>query len=135
MGRSYADLSDIIALGYTLTPQQEEAAGILLPVASAKIRVIATKYGKNIDEMCTDEDFADAVKSVVIQSAMRALNSISDTSPAVSQMSQSALGYSASITYINAGQSVYFMRSELKDLGILRQSFGALEVYGYDSVD
>ncbi len=135
MGRSYAVLKDVAALGYALTPQQSEAVEALLSSASAKLRVIAKKHGKSLDEMCKDEDFEAAVKSVVIQAAMRALNSISDASPAVSQASQTALGYSATMTYLNAGQSLYFMRNELKDLGILRQTFGALEVFGNDPDD
>lgn len=135
MGRSYAALSDITVLGYTLPAQQTEAAEILLSDASAKLRVIAKKYGKDLDEMCKDEDFQATVKSTVVQAVVRALNSISDSSPAVSQTSQAALGYSATMTYLNAGQNLYFMRNELKELGILRQTFGALEVFGNDSDD
>jgi hypothetical protein len=37
------------------------------------------------------------------------------------------------MTYFNAGQSLYFLKSELKDLGLMRQSYGALEVYDNDS--
>lgn len=75
------------------------------------------------------------MKSTVIQATVRALNSIADSSPAVTQETQSALGYSASMTYLNAGQSLYFLRNELKDLGILRQTFGTLEVYGNGTDD
>ena len=44
-------------------------------------------------------------------------------------------GYSATATYINAGQSLYFLRNELKDLGIIRQTYGLLEVYQYGTAD
>lgn len=132
MGRVYASVGDITSLGRTLTLAQEQAAQNLLETASAKLRITAAKYGKDIDGMITDaatgEDFALAVKSVIVQAVCRALNSM-DTSPAITQGSQSALGYSASVTYLNAGQSLYFLRNELKDLGILRQTYGALEVY------
>ena len=132
MASVYAQTSDITALGRTLTPAQEQAAQNLLETASAKLRITAAKYGKDIDTMIDDEttgdDFALAVKSVIVQAVCRALNSM-DTSPAITQGSQSALGYSASVTYLNAGQSLYFLRNELKDLGILRQTYGALEVY------
>ncbi len=135
----YAKLSDITALGVTLTAAQSQAAEVLLETASAKLRITARKYGKNIDSMIADEntgeDYAIAVKSVVIQSICRALDSIADSSPAITQASQSALGYSASMTFLNAGQSLYFLRNELKDLGILRQTFGALEVYSFDTDD
>lgn len=128
MGSSYAALKDVATLGYTLTAQQAEVAETLLSAASAKLRVIAKKHGRNLDEMCKDEDFEIAVKSTVIQAAMRALNSISETSPAVSQNTETNGSYSISMTYLNAGQSLYFLRNELKDLGLLRQTYGAIEL-------
>ncbi|MCC8135067.1 MAG: phage Gp19/Gp15/Gp42 family protein [Ruminococcus sp.] len=135
--KAYAEVSDIIALGRSLTAAQTEAAEILLEMASSKLRLIAARYGKDIDEMIADEDlgtdYANVVKSIVVQCVCRGLSSIADSSPPITQESQSALGYSASMTYLNAGQSLYFLRNELKELGILRQRFGALEVYDYGS--
>lgn len=135
----YAEVSDIIALGKSLTAEQTETAEILLGTASSKLRITASKYGKNIDDMIADEtlgaDYAVAVKSIVVQAVCRALDSIADSTPAITQASQSALGYSASMTYLNAGQALYFLRNELKDLGILRQTYGALEVYSYGTDD
>lgn len=131
----YAEASDIIALGKNLTSAQIETAEILIKTASSKLRLIASRYGKDIDKMMNDEitgeDYKAVVKSIIVQAVCRALNSISDTPP-IMQESQSALGYSASMTYLNAGQSLYFLRNELKELGILRQQFGAFEVYDYD---
>nr|DAE59252.1 MAG TPA: hypothetical protein [Caudoviricetes sp.] len=127
----YATVSDITASGYTLTAQQQEAAEVLLETASAKLRLQAKRFGKDIDEMiASDEDYILAVKSAVISSVMRAMNSIGDTSPPATQISQSGLGYTASMTYLNSGQSLYFLRNELKELGLMRQSYGALEVFG-----
>lgn len=135
MGNVYASVSDITAIGRTLTAEQAQAAEVLLAQASAKLRVTARKYGQDIDVMIADadtgEDFALAVKSVVVQAVCRALDSVSDAaSAAVSQESQSALGYSASYTYLNAGQQLYFLRNELKELGLRRQRWGFTEVYG-----
>lgn len=131
MAEVYASVSDITARGYSLTAQQQEAAEALLSDASSRLRVTARKYGKDLDSMIGgDEDYRQLVKSVVIQATMRALSSVGDSSAAaVSQISQGGLGYSASMTYLNAGQSLYFLRNELKDLGILRQTYGGLEVY------
>lgn len=135
MGEVYAAVSDITALGISLTAQQEQAAGVLLEQDSAKLRITAKKYGKDIDVMiAADADFGLAVKNVVVQSVVRALDSLVDSSPAVSQVTQSGLGYSATATYFNAGQSLYFLKSELRDLGLMRQTFGALEVYADDTV-
>lgn len=130
MGTAYASVSDITALGISLTAAQSNAAEILLRTASSKLRLIAKKRGKNIDDMITaDEDYGDAVKNAVIQATTRALNSISDCNPAISQGSETNGSYSVSMTYINAGQSLYFLRNELKDLGLLRQVYGAIEIY------
>ena len=135
----YASVSDITALGISLTAQQQQAAEILLETASAKLRLEAVKYGSDIDDLIADEkngeDYGLTVKNIVVQAVVRALDAISDTAPAVTQASQSALGYSASMTYLNAGQSLYFLRNELKDLGFMRQVYGALEVYGNGSDD
>ena len=136
MGAVYATISDITVLGYSLTSQQQDAAEVLLEQASAKLRIQAKKYGKNIDELIADdEDYGDAVKNIVVQATVRALNSVSSSDAAASQMTQSGLGYSATMTFFNAGQSLYFLRNELKDLGLMRQSFGAVEVYDCDTVD
>lgn len=136
MGAVYAGTADITALGRTLTAAETEAAEILLEAASSKLRLLAAKYGKNIDDLTADavlgEDYAIAVKNVVVQAVIRALDSISGSSQAVSQTSQTALGYSASVTYLNAGQSLYFLRNELKELGLRRQTFGGLDLYATD---
>lgn len=130
MGTVYASVSDITALGISLTAQQQEAATILLNTASSKLRLAATKHGKNLDALiAASEDYGDAVKGIVIQAVTRALNSIADSAPAATQGSESNGNYSISMTYLNAGQSLYFLRNELKELGLMRQIFGAIELY------
>lgn len=135
MGAVYATVSDILAMGITLTSAQQDTAAVLLEQASAKLRLAAADRGYDIDALISvpvrGEDYALVVKSVVVSSVIRALNALSapDTA-AVSQASQSGLGYSASWTYVNAGQSLYFLNNELKELGLTDQRYGALEVYG-----
>ena len=136
MGAVYAPVGDITVLGRSLTAQEEQAAEVLLEQASAKLRLTAKKYGKDIDALiASDEDYGDAVKNIVVQSVIRALGTVTESNTAISQMTQSGLGYSATATYINAGQSLYFLRNELKDLGIIRQTYGLLEVYEYGTAD
>lgn len=130
MGTVYASVEDITSLGIQLTAVQRDAAEILLSTASSKLRLIAKKYNIDLNkEVSEDEDYSSAVKSVVIQSVTRALNSISDASPAISQGSETNGSYSIQMTYLNAGQSLYFLRNELKSLGLLRQVYGAIEIY------
>lgn len=134
MGVKYANQEDITALGKKLTAEQQSAAEMLIDAASAKLRIIAKKYGKDIDAMiANDDDYGLVVRNTVVQAVTRALSCISDSSPAITQGSQSAMGYSVSMTYLNAGQSLYFLRNELKDLGLIRQTWGAMEVFGYDA--
>lgn len=132
MGAVYAEVSDIIALGRSLTNQQEEAAEVLLDQASAKLRLTARKYGKDIDALIADPDtggdFSLAVKSLIVQAVCRALDSAGGNA-AVSQNTESIGAYSLTVNYLNAGQSLYFLRSELKDLGLMQQRFGWLDMY------
>ncbi len=132
---TYAAVSDIKAIGKSLTAAQEDAAAVLLEQASAKLRLTARKYGKDIDAMLAGamgDDYALAVKSVIVQAVCRALDSAaaSGASVAMSQGTETIGSYSLTATYLNAGQSMYFLRNELKDLGLLRQSYGALDLYG-----
>ena len=133
MGAVYATVSDITALGRSLTNQQEEAAEALFEQASAKLRLFAQRYGKNIDAMIADpvtgEDFALAVKSAVVQAVCRALDSV-ESNTVASQGTESIGAYSLTMSYLNAGQSLYFLRNELKDLGLMQQRFGLLDMYG-----
>ena len=129
MGAVYAAVADI-QLFRPLTAQEQEQAEPLLDNASAKLRLIAKKYGCDLDGMIADDpDDGSAVKSVVVQAVIRALNSVSDNSPPAVQSSQAAMGYSVSMTWLASGQALYYLKNELKDLGLLRQRFGALEVY------
>lgn len=129
MGAVYATVEDV-ALLRTLTSQEQEQAAALLETASAKLRLTAKKYGYDLDDMISeDEDYGTEVKAVVVQAVIRALNSVSDSSPPAVQSSQAALGYSVSMTWLNSGQALYFLKNELKELGFMRQRFGALEVY------
>lgn len=131
-GAVYASVEDITALGRSLTNQQSEAAEVLLAQASAKLRLMAQKYKKNIDELIADPvtggDYALAVKSVVVQAVCRALDSVNSNTVA-SQGTESIGAYSLTMSYLNAGQSLYFLRNELKDLGLMQQRFGWLDIY------
>ena len=130
MGAVYATVSDITVLGRSLTASEQQAAEVLLYQASAKLRLIAKKYGSDIDQLiASDEDYGDAVKNIVVQSTIRALGAVSNSGPALSQGSETNGSYSIQMTYLNAGQSLYFLRNELKDLGILRQRYGITTMY------
>lgn len=137
MGATYATVQDIQTLIRSLTTAEQGKAESLLPIASAKLRITASEYGCNVDQMISaNADYGLAVKEIVCKAVVRALDASAQPAPAsvVSQESQSGLGYTASMTYLNAGQSLYYLRNELKDLGILRQRYGALELYASEVI-
>lgn len=133
MGAVYAAVGDIKAIGRELTAQQEQAAGVLLEQASAKLRLLGHDYGRDIDAAIADpvtgEDYALAVKSVVVQAVCRALDAV-DTGGAYSSASESLGPYTYNYSYLNAGQQIYFLTAEKKELGFLNQRMGWLDVYG-----
>lgn len=131
MGAVYASVADV-ALLRPLTAQEQQQAESLLVSASAKLRLTAKGYGYDLDGLIAeDEDYGSAVQAVVVQAVIRALNSVTDNTPPAVQSSQAAMGYSLSMTWLASGQTLYFLRNELDELGLLRQRYGALEVYDY----
>lgn len=132
MGAVYATVADIQQLR-PLSEQEQQQAGVLLQYASDRLRMIGTKYGVDIDaQISEDPDYGSAVKFTVMNTVMNALGRLSaaGSDPAASQATQSALGYSVTLTYTNAGSVLWFGKSDLKDLGLLRQRYGALDIYG-----
>ena len=135
MGAVYATVADV-EIFKELSAQEQEQAEVLLSRASAKLRLTAKQYGLDLDDMIEgDEDLLPVVADTVINCVRRAMSSYENDDITASQSSQSALGYSVSMTYLNAGQSLYYLKNELSDLGILRQRYGAMEVYGNENDD
>lgn len=135
MGMIYATIEDIQTLIRPLTTQERNKADALLPIASSKLRLTASKYGTDLDALVeTEPDYANTTREIVCKAVVRALDASSQSSTAsvVSQESQSALGYTASMTYLNAGQSLYYLKNELRELGLRKQKYGALDIYGIE---
>ena len=130
MAAVYATVEDITKLGRKLTAEEQDKAAELLPVASSKLRLAAKKRGRDLDMMIFDDpDVGQAAREITVKAVIRAIDSSADSTPPAVQASQAALGYSVSMTYLNSGQALYFLKNELKELGIMRQRYGTLEVY------
>ena len=130
MAAVYATVDDITKFGRKLTAEEQDKAAELLPVASSKLRLAAKKRGRDLDMMIFDDpDVGQAAREITTKAVIRAIDSSADSNPPAVQASQAALGYSVSMTYLNSGQALYFLKNELKELGIMRQRYGALEVY------
>lgn len=127
---NYATTADIIALWRALTPEEITRAESLIDITCASLRTEAKKVGIDLDANVTaDADLALVAKSVTVDVVTRALNTSTNQEP-LTQFSQSAGGYAISGTYLVAGGGLWIKKTELARLGIKRQRYGALEVYG-----
>lgn len=132
MDKSFATIQDIEDMFRALTTDEKKKAEALLPVVSDSIRQEAILVGKNIDTMIEKGELMNNVlKSVTVDVVARALLT-STTSEPMSQMSQSALGYSVSGTFLVPGGGLFIKKTELARLGIRRQRYGVIDCYGND---
>ena len=72
--------------------------------------------------------------SVTVDIVARTLMTSTNSEP-MTQMSQSALGYSTSGTFLVPGGGIFIKKTELSRLGIRRQRCGVIELYGDDERD
>lgn len=129
---NFATIDDIENLWRPLNDDEEERAKTLLGVVSASLRSEADKLGKDLDAMIREKSFLnEVVKSVTVDVVARTLMTSTDAEP-MTQMSQSALGYTVSGTYLVPGGGIFIKKSELARLGLRKQRFGAREIYGND---
>lgn len=125
---NFATLDDITILYRSLTPEEKERAEALLPVVCDSLRAEAKKVGKNLDDMISaDAALANVAKSVTVDVVARTLMTSTSNEP-MTQMSQSALGYSVSGTFLVPGGGLFVKKSELARLGLRRQRIGVIDL-------
>jgi hypothetical protein len=133
--RTYATVDDVRQLWRDLTTEELNRTGYLLEVVSASLRTEAKKVGKDLDQMIdADEDLKTVAKTVTVDIVARTLMTSTDHEP-MTQMTESALGYSVSGTFLTPGGGLFIKKSELARLGLKRQRFGVMELYDYDQGD
>ncbi len=127
---NFATIEDVQDLWRSLTPSEMERAKKLLPVISDSLRYEAQKVGKNLDDMISSNAaLATVAKSVTVDVVARTLMTSTDAEP-MTQISESALGYSMSGTFLVPGGGLFIKKSELVRLGLRRQRIGAIDLYG-----
>ena len=132
MAQKYASLSDITTLWRVMSAEEEERAEALLPLVCASLRAEANKVGKDLDKMIqANEDLAEVAKSVTVDVVARTLMTATNQEP-MTQISQSALGYAMSGTFLVPGGGLFIKKSELARLGLRRQRYGVMTLYGDD---
>lgn len=125
----FATIDDITKLFRPLDPEETERATALIPVVSDILRNEGYKVHKDLDEMVKESSvYANVVKSVTVDIVARILMTSTDQEP-MSQMSESALGYSVSGTFLTPGGGVFIKESELARLGLKRQKWGFIDPY------
>lgn len=130
--QDFATVDDLITLWRAMSPEETTRAEALLPVVSDRLRIEAEKVGKDIDQMIVDSvAYANVVKSVTVDIVARTLMTSTSQEP-MSQISQSALGYSVSGTFLTPGGGLFIKRDELKALGLRTQRYGVIDFYGTD---
>lgn len=125
---NFATEQDVIDLWRALSEDELAKVNMLLPIVSNQLRVEADKVGKDLDAMVEESDaLADVAKSVTVSVIKRYINDNSTDAVSMSQMSQSAGGYSMSGTFLVPGGGLFIRKSELASLGLKRQRMGFLD--------
>lgn len=130
---AFATINDLIKLWRPLKNQTEtEKATELLNVVSDSLREEAKRVGKDLDEMVSEStSYANVVKSVTVDIVARTLMTATDQEP-MTQMSESALGYSWQGSFLVPGGGLFIKKSELARLGLRTQRYGVIDFYGED---
>lgn len=127
---NFATVGDLESLWRSLKFDESNRAEALLGVVSDSLRVEAKKVGKDLDKMVQESlSYANVVKSVTVDVVARTLMTSTDHEP-MTQMTESALGYSFSGSYLVPGGGLFIKDSELKRLGFKKQRYGVIELYG-----
>lgn len=118
MGATYATTTDLSTYWRTIETSEEARANDLLTLASSRLRLYATNAGFSLDEkIAASEDYASAVKWVVMEATKRAMSTPVDVPP-VDSWSQAAGPYSENYKFTNPSGDLWFKKAELKTLGL-----------------
>lgn len=131
MSNAFATVEDIQTLWRPLTSEEQSKAEALLPLVSDEIRVAGKSVGKDVDQMIAEDSAYESVVKVVTVDVVTRILRQSTEGDAMTQESQSALGYSWSGTYAVAGGGIAnsLLNNDLKKLGLLRQKMGAMYIW------
>jgi hypothetical protein len=128
---TFATIQDLMDLWRPLKNNDETTrAENLLEVVSDSLREEAKKVDKDLDSMVEESpSYANVVKSVTVDIVARTLMTSTDQEP-MTQMSESALGYSFQGSFLVPGGGLFIKKSELTRLGLRKQRYGVIDFYG-----
>lgn len=128
MNTPFATVTDVSNLWRPLSSAEQTKAENLLPLVSDELRVIARGVDVDLDQKAADDEaYASVLKIVTVDVTVRVLRQ-STEGEAMTQESQSGLGYSWSGTYAVAGGGIAnsILNNDLKKLGLKRQQIGVM---------
>lgn len=131
---AFATVEALEAVYGPLSEEDEARAEVLLVVVSDELRHYAHMVHKDLDVMISvDPILASVAAEVAVSVTFRILRQSTDGEP-MTQMTQSALGYSVSGTYAVPGGGIgnAIMDRDLKRLGLKRPRVGFIDFYGPD---
>ncbi len=127
---TFATVEDLETLWRSLKYDERKRAEALLKIVSDSLREEAKKVSKDLDKMVLDSpSYQSVVKSVTVDVVARTLMTSTDQEP-MTQMAESAMGYSFSGSYLVPGGGLFIKDSELKRLGFKKQRYGVVDLYG-----
>ena len=127
---TFATVEDLETLWRSLKFDERKRAEALLKIVSDSLREEAKKVSKDLDTMVLDSpSYQSVVKSVTVDVVARTLMTSTDQEP-MTQMAESAMGYSFSGSYLVPGGGLFIKESELKRLGFKKQRYGVVDLYG-----
>lgn len=131
MSEPFTTVEDVETLFRPLTAEEITRTDALLPLISDALRLYGEDVGIDLDERRAESDtYASMLKIVTVDVTARVLRQ-STEGDAMTQESQSGLGYSWSGTYAIPGGGIAgaIMNNDLKRLGLLRQQMGVIQLW------
>lgn len=123
----FATVAQLEAFWKDLNSAEEARAGVLLELASARLREIGNDVEVDVDALVAErESYAITARWVVMEAVKRAMLTPTDVPP-VDTYSQTAGPYSENYKYTNPAGDLWFKKSELQSLGLYgRQTLSSL---------
>lgn len=124
-----ASTQDIERLWRPLSADEKARAAELIPIVESMLSFEATKVKKSFENMTYNAIYRNVAISVIVDVVARTLMTSTNQEP-MTQMTQSAGGYSVSGTFLVPGGGIHIKKSELARLGLVRtQKVGVIDFY------
>lgn len=129
MMNNFATIDDVQRLWRKMTFEEQERCEALIPIVCDSLRQEAIHVGKDLDKMIEETpSLGSVVLSVTVDVIARTLMTSTDQEP-MTQVNESALGYSWSGSYLVPGGGLFIKDSELKRIGLKRQQIKAVPLW------